>query len=127
MGMASLMNQPNYAFTDKWPNKLVAQVVALTMQGYTARQIFELYPEVGSPGSVTTMWALWDVKPTFIDDMVALHVPLTNRQRSHIGARAQQHGLGPGEYARRILVCASMPVDRYAEIVRADQFDDVKQ
>jgi hypothetical protein len=52
-------------------------------------------------------------------------VPVTIRQRAHIHARAQQHGLGDEEFCRRILTCATTPTDLYDAIVPDGQFEDV--
>jgi len=47
------------------------------------------------------------------------------KQRAHINARAQQHGLGSEEFCRRILPCATMPDDLYSAIVPEEQFEDI--
>lgn len=123
---SSVDERPNYSYTDKWPNKLVAQVVFLTAKGYSAPQIHELFPATGSPGAITKMIQHWGVEGVRPSDGVAIMVPLTPMQRSHIHSRASQHQLRMEEYARRLLVCCAMPRDRYGEIVPPDQFEDIK-
>lgn len=112
-------------FVERWSNKVAFLVGFLTGRGYSAPQIADVLDDGTSSGTVTKMWQYWNVDGVRPTDDVAIMVPLTSMQRSHLYARAKQRGLSIEEYARRMLVCGSMPVDRYGDLVRPDQFEDV--
>lgn len=118
-------NRGGVSFVERWSNRTAFLVGFLTGRGYSAPQIADVLDDGTSSGTVTKMWQYWNVSGSRPSDEVSINVPLTSMQRSHLYSRAQQHGLSIEEYARRMLVCGSMPVDRYGEIVRADQFEDV--
>jgi hypothetical protein len=113
------------SFVERWSNRTAFLVGFLTGRGYSAPQIADVLDDGTVPGTITKMWEYWSVNGVRDSDEVAIRVPLTSMQRSHLFNRAQQHGLSVEEYARRLLVCGSMPVDRYPDIVRAEQFEDV--
>lgn len=113
------------SFVERWSNRVAFLVGFLTGRGYSAPQIADVLDDGTSAGTITKMWEYWRVDGVRDSDDVAIRVPLTSMQRAHLFARAQQRGLSIEEYSRRMLVCGSMPVDRYGEIVRADQFEDV--
>lgn len=116
----------NVTFVERWSNAKAFLVGFLTGRGYSADQIVDVLDDGTGSGTVRRMWEYWKVDGVRPSDQVAIMVPLTSRQRAHIYARAQQRGLSIEEYARRMLVCGSMPIDRYADIVTASQFEDVR-
>jgi hypothetical protein len=113
-------------FVERWSNKVAFLVGFLTGRGYSAPQIADVLDDGTSSGTVTKMWSYWNVDGVRPTDDVAIMVPLSSMQRSHLYARAKQHDLSIEEYARRMLVCGSMPRDRYDEIVPAQQFEDAQ-
>lgn len=120
------VHRRDVTFVERWSNRTAFLVGFLTGRGYSAPQIADVLDDGTSSGTVTKMWSYWHVDGVRPSDDVAIMVPLTSMQRSHLYARAKQHGLSIEEYAKRMLVCGSMPRDRYAEIVPADQFEDVQ-
>lgn len=119
-------NRRNVSFVERWTNSKAFLVGFLTGRGYSAPQIADTLGDGTRPGTVTKMWDHWKVRGVKPSDDVALMVPMTSMQRAHLYARASQRGLSPEEYARRMLICASMPVDLYDAVVPEDQFEEVQ-
>lgn len=119
------VHRRDVTFIERWTNRTAFLVGFLSGRGYSAPQIADVLDDGTSAGTVTKMWQYWNVDGVRPTDDVAIMVPLTSMQRSHLYARAKQHGLSIEEYSRRMLVCGSMPVDRYSDLVRPDQFEDV--
>lgn len=116
----------NVSFVERWSTAKAYLVGKLTGLGYSAPQIAERLGDGTRPGTITKMWGHFGDPGVRQSDEVALMVPLTHMQRSNLFKRAQQHGLSMEEMARRLLVCATMPLDRYDELVPEDQFESTE-
>ena len=115
------------AFLEQWTNAKAALIGFLTGRGYSSIAIAETLDDGTSSATIRLMQRKWSLHSAgFSGDEVTISVPFTSRQRANLAARAAQNGLSIEEYCRRLLVCASMPRDRYDDIVPADQFEDVK-
>lgn len=111
------------ALVERWSNRTAFLVGFLTGRGYSAPQVADVLDDGTSPGTVTKMWQYWRIEAVRPTDDVAIMVPLTSMQRSHLYNRAMQHGLSIEEYSRRVLTCATMPADLYDAIVPDGQFE----
>jgi hypothetical protein len=114
-----------HAFTETRTNAWAAFIGFMLGRGHSSEAIAEILSDGTDSGTVRRMALRWEL-PTWgrkSDGFIV--VPVTMKQRAHIHARAQQHGLGDEEFCRRILTCATMPSDLYDAIVPEDQFEDV--
>lgn len=114
-----------HAFEERRTNAWAALIGFLLGRGYSSVAISGILDDGTDDGTVRRMASRWGL-PTWgrkYDGVIV--VPATQRMRANLLARAQQNGLGLEEYCKRMLICGSMPVDRYRDIVRKDQFEDV--
>lgn len=112
-----------HAFIETWTNARAALIGFLTGRGYSSIAIAEVIDDGTLPATIRLMQRKWSLHSAgYSGDQVVLSIPLTSKQRANIAARAAQRGLSVEEYCRRVLVCASMPVDLYEAIVPEDQF-----
>ncbi|KFL31435.1 hypothetical protein JP75_07720 [Devosia riboflavina] len=117
-------NRGGNAYTETRTNAWAGMLGFLTGRGYSSVAIAEVLGEGTTSETVRSMWTKWGFRGRGLKSReVSLQVPFRERERAHIAARAAQHDLSPEEYCRRIMLCASMPRDRYDEIVPADQFE----
>lgn len=111
-----------HAFEERRTNAWAAFIGFLIGRGHSSEAIAERLADGTTPDTIRSMSRKWDL-PSWgrkYDGFIVM--PVTVRQRAHIHARAQQHGLGDEEFCRRILTCATMPDDLYPAIVPEDQF-----
>ncbi|MEX0684038.1 MAG: hypothetical protein WD472_11380 [Dehalococcoidia bacterium] len=112
-------------WVEKRTNAWAFWIGVFTGWGYSSETIASRLADGDThDATVRSMWQKWGWKSRNGD--VYLQIPMTVRQRANVTARAAQRGLSPEEYCRRMLVCGSMPVDQYSQIVRDDQFEDVR-
>ena len=111
-----------FAYEERKTNAWAALIGFLLGRGYSSEAIAERLADGTSDATVRDMAKKWGLPSWGRKADGFIVVPVTMRQRANIHARAMQNGLGDEEYARRILTCASMPVDLYAAIVPEDQF-----
>lgn len=117
-------NRGGNAFTETRTNAWAGMLGFLTGRGYSSVAIAESLGEGTSPETVRRMWTLWGLRGRGLKTReVCVMVGIRERERAYLTDRAAQHGLSLEEYCRRILLCASMPRDRYHDIVPADQFE----
>lgn len=112
------------AYVERRTNAWAAFIGFLLGRGYSSIAVAELLDDGTDDGTVRRMAGIWGL-PTWgrkRDGVIA--VPVTQRMRANLMARAKQHDIGLEEYCRRMLVCGAMPVDRYDDIVKAEQFED---
>lgn len=110
-------------WVEQWTNAKAALIGFLTGRGYSSVAIAEVLDDRTMPATIRLMQRKWALHSAgYSGDAVVVTIPLSVRQRANLADRAAQHGLSIEEYSRRILVCASMPRDRYADIVPEDQF-----
>jgi hypothetical protein len=88
----------------------------LTGRGWSSEAIADRLADGTSSATIRSMWASWEISGA----ETALTIPLSVRERANIQARAAQHGISAEEYCHRIVVGASMPRDRYQDIVGSD-------
>lgn len=113
-----------HAFTESRTNAWAGMLGFLTGRGYSSVAIAEALGEGTSSETVRRMWTLWGLRGRGLKSReVCIMVPMRERERANLTARAEQHGLSLEEYCRRMLICGSMPKDRYADIVPAEQFE----
>ena len=113
-----------HAFVENWTNAKAAFIGWLLGRGYSSSAIAEVLDDGTDAPAVREMARKWGLRvPKASMDEVYLLVPMTVRTRANLHSRAQQNGLGDEELARRLLICATMPRDRYAEIVPEGQFE----
>lgn len=113
-----------YAFVETKTNAWAALIGFLTGRGYSSVAIAECLDDGTAPTTVRWMQQRWGLHSAgYSGRDVVLSVPLNPRQRANLAARAAQRGLSIEEYSRRILICASMPVDLYDAVVPEGQFD----
>lgn len=111
-------------YTETRTNAWAGMLGFLTGRGYSSVAIAETLGEGTSSETVRRMWTLWGLRGRGLKTReVCIMVPMRERERAHLAARAEQNGLSLEEYCRRILICASMPRDRYREIVPVEQFE----
>lgn len=111
-----------YAFVEKRTNSWAAFIGFMLGRGHSSEAIAEMLDDGTEGGTVRGMAQRWGL-PTWgrkSDGFIV--IPVTQRQRANIHARASQHGLSPEEFARRILACSTSPTDLYDAIVPEDQF-----
>ena len=112
------------AFTEVRTNAWAGMLGFLTGRGYSSVAIAETLGEGTTPETVRSMWTKWGFRGRgLLTREVSVTVPLKERERAHLTARADQNGLSVEEYCRRILICASMPRDQYRDIVPPQQFE----
>jgi hypothetical protein len=111
-------------YVETWTNARAALIGFLTGRGYSSVAIAESMDDHTSPATIRDMQKKWQLHSAgFSGDQVTVSIPLTVRQRANLADRAAQRGLSIEEYSRRMLICASMPRDRYGDLVPADQFE----
>lgn len=111
-----------HAFVEQRTNSWAAFIGFMLGRGHSSEAIAEILDDGTESGTVRSMAQRWGL-PTWgrkSDGFIV--IPVTQRQRANIHARAAQNGLSAEEYSRRILACASSPVDLYNAIVPEDQF-----
>lgn len=106
-------------FVETWTNAKAGFIGFLTGRGYSSEAIAEDLSDGTSAPTIRRMWRLWGLPDR---DEAFLTIPMTVRQRSNLADRAAQHGISTEEYCRRMLICGSMPKDRYQDVVPEDQF-----
>jgi hypothetical protein len=115
-----------HSFEERRTNAWSAFIGFLLGRGHSSEAIAEILADGTDSGTVRRMAQRWEL-PTWgrkSDGFIV--IPVTQRQRANIHARASQHNLSPEEFARRILACATSPQDLYEAIVPVEQFEDVK-
>ena len=111
-------------FEETWTNAKCALIGWLLRGGYSSVAVAEVLDDGTDPAAIREMARKWGLRvPKMKSDEVYLVVPLTVRARANLHARAQAHGLGDEELARRLLISATMPQDLYDAIVPGDQFE----
>jgi hypothetical protein len=113
------------AFEEKRTNAWAAFIGFLLGRGLSTEAIAERLDDGTDSGTIRRMAQKWGLPAWGRKSDGFIVVPVTMKQRAHIHARAQQHGLGDEEFCRRILTCATMPADLYDAIVPDDQFEDM--
>jgi hypothetical protein len=114
-----------HAFRESRTNAWAAFIGFMLGRGHSSEAIAQQLDDGTTHGTVREMARKWGL-PSWgrkYDGFIV--VPVTQRQRANIHARAQQHGMGDDEFCRRILVCSTMPADLYDAIVPDDQFEDI--
>jgi hypothetical protein len=116
--------RPGRVFEETWTNAKCALIGWLLRGGYSSVAVSEILDDGTDPAAIREMARKWGLRvPKMKSDEVYLVVPLTVRSRANLHARAQAHGLGDEELARRLLISATMPQDLYEAIVPEDQFE----
>lgn len=110
-------------FEEKKTNAWAALVGFLLGRGYSSPAIAEVLADGTRPETVRDMSKKWGLPSWGKSQEYFVVVQLKGRDRAHLTTRAAQHGLGMEEYCRRLLICGSMPRDRYHDIVPPGQFE----
>jgi hypothetical protein len=110
------------AYEERKTNNWAAFVGFLLGRGYASTAISEALGDGTSPETIRDMAKKWGLPSWGRKQDCFVVLPLTQRDRANLTSRARQHGLSIEEYSRRMLICGSMPRDRYNEIVTEDQF-----
>jgi len=114
------------SYVERWTNAKAGLIGFLTGRGYSSRAIADVLDDGTSPESVRSLQQKWSLHSAgYSGDEVMIVVPLSGQQRSRLHAWAMRRGMSIEEYARRILICSSMPTDMYDAIVPEGQFEDV--
>lgn len=116
--------RPGRSFEEVWTNARAAFIGFLLGRGYSSFAIAEVLGDGTDPATVRLMANKWDLRVSKGKSAeVHIVIPMKQRDRAHLYARAQQRGISLEEYCRRLLVCGSMPRDRYDDLVAPDQFE----
>ncbi|SFV32249.1 hypothetical protein SAMN05216456_1585 [Devosia crocina] len=126
--MSLMLGKPGApVFLERRPQAWAGMVGFLAGRGYSSVAIAERLNDGTHPATIRAMVTRrWKLRPPGARKgrMVDVMVPMRAKERAAIEKNAAARGLTSGEYCRRMLVCASMPRDRYGEFVQQDRFDD---
>ncbi len=111
-----------HAFEERRTNAWAAFVGFLLGRGYSTVAIAEALDDGTSDATIRTMARRWSLPHWGKKSDGFLVVPMTERDRAHVFARAAQEGVGPEEYCRRLLIMGSKNRATYRELVPEDQF-----
>lgn len=111
-----------HAFEERRTNAWAAFIGFLIGRGYSSEVIARRLDDGTDDATIRRMAGYWGLPSWGRKNDGYITIPVTTRMRANMQSRAEQHGLSIEEYSRRILTCASMPVDLYNAIVPEDQF-----
>lgn len=115
-----------HAFEERRTNAWAGFIGFLLGRGYSSEAIAARLDDGTDSGTVRSMAQYWGLPSWGRKNDGFVAIPATVRMRANLQARADQRGLSLEEYCRRILICASMPVDLYDAVVPEDQFEGAK-
>lgn len=110
-------------FVENWTNAKAAFIGFLIGRGYSSEVIAQRLEDGTDVATIRRMSGYWGLPAWGRKNDGFITIPVTTRMRANMQSRADQRGLSLEEYSRRILACASMPVDLYDAIVPEDQFE----
>lgn len=105
-------------FIERWTAAKAAFIGYWAGRGYSYQAIAERLADGTSPATIRRMRRLWKLPAR--DGIVSINIDMTVRERAHLFSRAAQHNLPPEEFGRLLLTWATMPKDRFLEIVPKD-------
>ena len=113
------------SFVEKWTNARAAMLGFLIGRGYSSVAVAEAIGDGVSDATVRHMAKKWGLPLWGKRSDCFLVIPIKERERATIHARAQQEGLSVEEYCRRFIVAGTVERSTYGKVVRQDQFEDV--
>lgn len=117
-----------FSFVEKWTNSRAAMLGFFIGRGYSSAAVAEMISDDEgkvSDATVRCMAKKWGLPLWGKRSDCYLVIPIKERERATIHARAQQEGLGDEEYCRRFIVAGTVERATYGKVVRQDQFEDV--
>ena len=110
------------AFLEHWTNAKAAFIGYLIGRGYSTIAIAETLSDGTSDATVRNMARKWGLPHWGKKTDGYIIVPMREKERARIAARARQEGIGQEEWCRRFLISGSVERKTYGEVVRDDQF-----
>lgn len=103
-------------WVERRTNAWAGVVGFLTGRGHSSEAIAAQLADGTTDGTIRKAWERWGIAP---ENPFAAHltVPVGILERAHIAARAEQNGMSIEQYCHDIIVAASMPRDRYRDLV----------
>jgi hypothetical protein len=112
-----------FAFIEHWTNAKAALIGFLLGRGYSSVAIAEVLDDGTDHATVRKMAQRWDLPSWGRRSDGFIVVPMKQRDRATIAARAAQEGIGQEEWCRRLLVSGAQNSATYRSVVKEDQFE----
>lgn len=109
------------AYIEKWTNARAAFIGFLLGRGYSSPVIAETLADGTSDATVRDMAKKWGLPSWGRSSDCFMVIPMKQRDRATIAARAQQEGLSQEEWCRRMVVAGSRERATYAQVVGNDE------
>ena len=113
--------RPGRAYEEKRTNAWAAFIGFLLGRGYSSPAIEEILADGTSHATVRDMAKKWGLPSHGRSSDCFVVIPMKQRDRATMAARAQQEGLSMEEYARRFLVAGTKERATYAQVVGNDE------
>jgi hypothetical protein len=117
--------RPGHSFEERRTNAWAAFIGFMLGRGYSTVAIAEKLDDGTTDATIRTMARKWDLPCWGKKSDGFLVIPMKERDRATITARAGQEGLGIEEYCRRFLVAGTRDRKTFGEVVHPDQFEDM--
>lgn len=109
------------AYVERKTNAWAAFIGFLLGRGYSSPAIAEMLADGTSDATVRDMSKKWGLPSWGRSSECFVVVPMKQRDRATIAARAAQEGLSQEEWCRRMVVAGSRERTTYAQVVGNDE------